>query len=410
MFRKNFLPFKSHLRRAALIALMLLALSTLAMQTVLAQTFTVLYQFSGTPDGANPMGSVIRNNVGTLYGTTYTGGAGNVGAIFKLSPYGQESILHSLTTNDGMYPTAGLVGDPQGNLYGVTQTGGPIIFYGTVFKVDKYGNLTMLLNFLGDVSGGGPEARLLRDSEGNLYGATDVGGFTPCPLNGCGLVYKLDPSGKETILHDFTGAPDGWMGNDLFRDAKGNLYGTTVAGGLTTSACYMGSCGLIYKLDTANNETVLYRFTGGTDGGAPHSGLACDAAGNFYGTTYSGGAYGYGVVFKLDPRGNLTVLHHFTGGWDGANPHGGLVWSSDGKLYGTSVNGGAYNSGVVFRLTKTGTFTVLHSLNGGTDGAHPYATLFRGPGNAMYGTAADGGITSGACGTTGCGTVFVVTP
>lgn len=401
-------------KRALVLAVALVS-ADLAAQSEPAQRFTVLYSFKGTPDGATPLGSLIRNNYGTLYGTTNKGGTANLGTIFKLDRFGTETVIHSFSDEaDGTNPSAGLVGDAEGNLYGITVMGGRWAFWGTLFKVDRTGNYTVIINFNGDDAGGYPEARLLRDAEGYLYGTTDVGGIQACPVNGCGVVFKVDTLGHETVLHYFTGVPDGWNPNDLLRDAAGNLYGTTKAGGLA-GACALGSCGTIFKLDPAGQETVLYSFTGGADGASPHAGLVRDAAGNLYGNTYRGGVYGYGVIFKLDTARNLTVLHSFTGGWDGANPQGGLMWGSDGKLYGTTLNGGTHGYGVVFRLTKTRTFTVLHSFTGGSDGAYPYASLFRGPANrcpanAMYGTASAGGTAGGACGTTGCGTIFRIMP
>jgi uncharacterized repeat protein (TIGR03803 family) len=375
-----------------------------------AQTFRVLYSFQGKPDGAVPMGSLIRNNQGTIYGTTSKGGAGDWGTVFKLDRYGRQTALYNFGgDDDGWNPVAGLVGDANTTLYGSTDDGGTSYFWGTLFKLDKYGNHTVVINFTGSENGAAPQGRLLRDAQGNLYGSTNVGGnMEYCSMNGCGLIFKIDSLGQETVLHKFHW-DTGWGPNELFRDAAGNFYSTTKSGG-SGDVVHVGCCGTIFKLDTNNQKTVLYRFTGGADGKEPYSGVARDADGNFYGTTCYGGSSGNGVAYKLDGAGSLTVLHTFTGGSDGANPHGGLTWNSKGELYGTTVNGGAYGYGVVFKVTKSGTYTVLHHFTGGTDGAHPYATLFRDPGDAMYGTASEGGTAGGPCGTKGCGTVFVITP
>jgi uncharacterized repeat protein (TIGR03803 family) len=225
------------------------------------------------------------------------------------------NLLHSFTGGaDGATPDAGLVLDAAGNLYGTTVAGGASNL-GTVFKLDKTGKETLRYSFLGGADGATPYAGLILDGAGNLYGATEVGG-----ASNSGTVFKLDTTGVETLLYSFTGGADGTPDVGLVRDAAGNLYGTTFAGGAP-------SFGTVFKLDTTGTETVLYSFTGGADGGSPFGGLVRDAAGNLYGTTIEGGvdrapceADGYrgcGVVFKLDPTGTETVLYTFTGGRTG---------------------------------------------------------------------------------------------
>jgi uncharacterized repeat protein (TIGR03803 family) len=169
----------------------------------------------------------------------------------------------------------------------------------------------------------------------------------------------------------------------------------------------------VFKLDPAGRQTVLYAFTGGPDGGYPAAGLVRDAAGNFYGTTESGGV-GYGVVFKLDTTGAETALYRFTGGADGGNPEAGLALDPAGNLYGATAGGGsntaALGYGVVFKLDATGTETVLHTFSGGADGAQPFAGLFRDSAGNLYGTTAIGGVAvNGTC-PAGCGTVFKIVP
>jgi uncharacterized repeat protein (TIGR03803 family) len=213
----------------------------------------------------------------------------------------------------------GVVRDSVGNLYGTTNYGGDLGCYspdgcGTVFKIDRTGKESVLHAFTGASDGAFPKGALIRDSEGNLYGTTYEGGNESCGP-GCGVVFQLNPAGKEIILHSFTGPPDGkWpdgqtAGPGLVRDAAGNLYGTTQFGG-AAGGCYGDGCGTIFKLDASGHETVLYSFTGGADGSVPQD-LILDAAGNLYGTTnfggYSGGDcarnyyVGCGVVFKLSP-------------------------------------------------------------------------------------------------------------
>jgi len=184
-------------------------------------------------------------------------------------------------------------------------------------------------------------------------------------------VFKLDASGQETVLHTFTGAPDGRNPNaDLILDEAGNLYGTTAAGGISGICPPYNGCGTAYMLDRSGKETVLYRFDGGADGSDP-SWLVRDAAGNLYGTTTTGGSYGHGTVFKLDTTGKDTWLYSFTGGADGDAPNAGLVRDVAGSFYGTTFVGGAYGYGTVFTLDATGKETVLYSFMSGPDAHFP---------------------------------------
>jgi uncharacterized repeat protein (TIGR03803 family) len=212
---------------------------------------------------------------------------------------------------------------------------------------------SVLFSFNGAMEGGNPGGGLVRDAAGNLYGTTSYGGAGGCPFGqGCGVVFKFDPTGNETLVHSFAGSPaDGGVPSgglpsaDLVRDAAGNLYGTTYSGGAS-------GYGIVFKLDTADQETILHSFAGPpTDGGYPNAGLVRDAAGNLYGTTsYGGSASPFGVVFKLDTAGRETILHNFFG-YEGAFPYAGLVRDAAGNLYGTTYSGGASDSGVVFKLT-----------------------------------------------------------
>jgi uncharacterized repeat protein (TIGR03803 family) len=316
---------------------------------------TVLHTFTGGPDGASSFAGLIRDVNGNLYGTTGYGGAAGAGTIFRLTANGKHTVLHSFTgrRGDGALPFAGLIRDALGCLYGTTMFGGAIHNgnqYGTVFKLNKSGKETILYSFKGAADGAYPSADLVRDKDGNLYGTTS-GGFN----TNNGTVFKVSPQGKETVLHRFTGGADGgnpWVG--LVRDAEGNFYGTTQYGG--DYACYYSyGCGTVFKVDAKGKETTLYAFTGnGIDGQLPLGGLVLDAEGNIYGTTYIGGtggcfdgtSYGCGIVFKLDKNGSETVVYSFTGGTDGAYPSGSLARDAAGNLYGT--NGGG--NGVVFKL------------------------------------------------------------
>lgn len=208
---------------------------------------TVLHTFHG-PDGQQPgFGSLIRHKDGSLYGTTSFGGASNNGTVFKIDTTGKESVLHSFSNTDGSNPQGGLVQDPAGNFFGTTEYGGGRFSdYGVVFKLAKNGKLTVLHVFAGSPDdGANPFPGLILDSAGNFYGTTSSGGKA-CGNLGCGTVFKIDKSGKETVLHSFTGENDGgnpWGG--LVRDAGGNLYGTTAAGGRYGKVC---ACGVVFKL------------------------------------------------------------------------------------------------------------------------------------------------------------------
>jgi uncharacterized repeat protein (TIGR03803 family) len=401
-----------------------------------AQTATevVLHNFGIQPHGAVPDAGVIRDSAGNLYGTTYQGGRGNAGVVYKVNNYGQQTVLYSFTGGaDGGHPHAGLIADSAGDLYGTTTSGGKA-GAGVVYKLDRAGHEKVLYSFTGGADGATPEAGVIRDSAGNLYGTTEYGGTA-----GAGVVYKLDAAGQETVLYSFTGGADG--SNPLagvIRDSAGNFYGTTGAGGTAR-------WGVVFELDKAGQETVLHSFSGyyGADGGGPIAGVIRDSAGNLYGTTYYGGPVAAGVVYKLDTAGNLTVLHSFTGqpgccNTDGGGPmagvvrdsagnlygttervgcvymldpagnetlymmtqqsRAGLTLDSAGNLYGTTIAGGPGNAGTVFELSA-GHAYVLYAFPGTADGAGPLSGLIRDSAGNFYGTTYAGG-------TAAAGTVY----
>jgi len=344
---------------------------------------TVLYSFTGSADGANPYAGVIRDSAGNLYGTTYGGGAGGAGVVYKVDTTGHETVLHSFTGHtDGGSPYAGVIRDSAGNLYGTTYGGGPSpAFAGVVYKVDTTGHETVLYSFTGGAGDGAhPEAGVIRDSAGNLYGTAYKGGAA-----GAGVVYQVDTTGQETVLYSFKGgARDGANPTaGVVRDSAGNLYGTTENSGVT-------GAGVVYKVDTTGHETVLYSFTGGADGKYPTAGVVRDSAGNLYGTTNNGGPTNAGIVYQVDTTGQETVLHSFTGA-DGAYPSAGVIHDSAGNLYGTTNNGGPAYAGVVYQVDTTGHETVLYSFTGGADGANPYEGVVRDSAGNLYGTTLTGG-------------------
>ena len=372
------------------------------------QTLTTLYSFTSGADGKDPNAGVVRDAAGNLYGTTPYGGKKRCplgcGTVFKLDATGKETLLHSFNgATDGSSPIGGLIRDSQGNLFGTASLGGHFKV-GTVFKVDSTGLFSVLYSFTGGSDGAQPQAALLRDAQGNLYGTTFFGGDLTCNSSGgCGTVFKLDSTGKETVLHTFTGGLDGKFPQaGLIRDAAGNLFGTTTSGGGGGGgACGNNGCGTVFEVDSTGNETVLHSFAGG-DGATPFAGLLVDGA-EFYGATAGGGAFGFGTVFKLDKTGNQTVLYSFAGGSDGASPFGTLIHDSAGNFYGTTDGYGAFALGTVFKLDKTGKETVLHSFTGGADGIFLNGSLVQAPEGNLYGTTES----SGAF---GFGTVFKLAP
>jgi uncharacterized repeat protein (TIGR03803 family) len=352
--------------------------------------FEVIYSFGANPsDAVYPYAGVTADGSGNLYGTTYSGGTNNAGAVFQLAPDSAETVLYSFCTQkncaDGYTPYGGLIVDANGNLYGTTSLGGSGASDGTVFKLVPDGALTVLHSFQGGSDGAVPDAALMADKKGNLFGTTVSGG-----ANNTGTVFRLTPRGSERVLHSFAGAPgDGAQPySSLVADKTGNLYGTTYAGGANNG-------GAVFRLARDGTETVLYSFDSddGVDGISPYPGLVMDKTGNLYGTTNRGGANIYfGTVFKVAPDGTETVLHSFAGKSDGGLPYSGLVADGKGNLYGTTELGGANDQGTVFKLAPNGTETVLHTFTGtANDGAYPYDGLIADGNGNLYGTTLQGG-------------------
>jgi uncharacterized repeat protein (TIGR03803 family) len=375
-------------------------------------------QFGGPGDGQYPEGDLIADSAGNLYGTTNRGGTyaeepgTGAGTVFEISTAGVETVLHSFgAPGDGFWPTSALVRDSNGNLYGTTQVGGALSNdSGTVFEVSASGVETVLYSFTGGKDEGRPDGKLLLDSAGNLYGAT-LGPFS----GEYGTIFKLAPDGKITELYTFKGPPtDGAGPTGVIRDSFGDLYGATEGGGVD-------NLGTVFELSKDRVETVLYSFgTSGSggfgDASTPLAGLVRDEAGNLYGTTYEGGGLGgpdtfcdliggyyCGTVFKVTPTGEETILHAFSGGTDGGIPLSDLILDPNGNLYGTASMGGLFGNGVVFETTAAGDEKVLYNFQGWPDdGSNPYSGLLR-VGNYFYGTTYYGG-------TYDCGTVYKVAP
>jgi uncharacterized repeat protein (TIGR03803 family) len=292
---------------------------------------------------------VIRDNAGNLYGTTIGGGSDNVGTVFKIDTSGQESVLYSFSGgSDGCDPLQGLVRDKAGNLYGTTNPYGDshCSGYGTIFKVDKKGNLTPLHSFTGGSSDGAYPyyGHLTMDKSGNLYGVTWGGG-----AYGYGVLYEFSRSGKFIVLHSFNNSSsDGcYPYGSVLMDKAGDFYGTT-------SGCGSYYYGTIWKLSKKGKETILHNFAGApSDGCTPYAGVAQDPKGNLYGVTTGCGAnYFYGTVYELSAKGTLTLLHSFDEA-DGADPIGEVLRSSTGTLFGTTYHGGTSDCRIYYSTCGT---------------------------------------------------------
>ncbi len=376
-----------------------------AERTNARHSYSTLYSFKGHPhDGADPLAGLV-NVKGTLYGTTSAGGAHcpihGCGTVFSITTSGVETMLYSFKRGlgHGAGPQAGLV-SVNGTLYGTTLYGGAAD-EGTVFAVTRSGTETLLHSFTGVPDGELPYAGLI-NVKGTLYGTTRGGG-ADC-MYGCGTVFSITTSGKESVLYTFKGGSgDGespWAGLIY---VKGALYGTTLSGGANGR-------GTVFSTTTSGEETVLYSFKGGSgDGDGPQAALI-NVKGTLYGTTSYGGAYcgqaGCGTVFAVTRSGKESVLHSFGGSGDGTFPQAAL-FNVNGTLYGTTEEGGANcgatGCGTIFSITTSGKETVLHSFGAGTDGVDPLAGLVNVKGT-LYGTTWAGGANCTSNG--GCGTVF----
>lgn len=388
-------------------------------QAAAGQTESVIYRFCSLPqcaDGFQPKAGLIMDVKGNLYGTTVWGGANGVGTVFEVSPSGSETVLHNFANDkkDGAWPEAGLLMDAEGNLYGTT-VGGGAHGGGTVLKLRPDGAETVLYSFRRNHGDGYyPQSGLIADANGNLYGTTYYGGASKL-----GTAFKISTNGTETILHSFAGSPtDGAHPSaGLIMDKNGNLYGTTTTGGTN---CPTKGCGTVFMISADGTETLLHSFAGhGTDGYLPAAGLIMDDQGNLYGTTANGGTSGYGTVFEVSAAGVETVLHDFCaqgldGCTDGSEPAGGLLMDAENNLYGTTVDQGPYYGGTIFELSRDGTETILYVFNPADespDGASPEATLVTDADGNLYGTTVYGGAQVAACiGFEGCGVVFKVSP
>ena len=358
-------------------------------------TESLLYSFAGAPsDGAEPWyGSLILAADGNFYGMTAFGGTHDDGTVFKLTPAGVETVLWSFGNgNDGSNPYGSLIQASDGNFYGMTNLGG-LYGRGTVFKITPTGVETVLWSFGNGTDGSSPYGSLIEGSDGNFYGLTYIGGIHQGYVGNVyqgGTVFKITPTGVETVLWSFGNGNDGSMPyGKLSLGPDGNFYSMTYVGGVNGK-------GTVFKITPAGAETVLWSFGASGDGAHPTGSTTLGTDGNFYGMTIDGGANDAGSAFKITPSGTETVLHSFGGPGDGNQPQGSLILGADGNFYGVTGTGGSTGLGTILEITPGGAESVIYSFgsgpNGtGSDGDSPFGGLIQGPDGTLYGMTSRGG-------------------
>ncbi len=394
-------------RRASVVSFVLMALFLLVAslsQPAESQTYKVIHNFTGQgKDGATPYGGPVLDGSGNLYGATYLGGTFGSGMVYRLAPAGSSwkgTSLYSLTGPNGAGPAFGTLAIHNGALFGTTEGGLP---FGTAFEVSEpcktTCRYTVVHRFGTGTDGAQPIGGVVFDTAGNLYGTTSLGG-----TYGNGTVFEVTSSGVESVIYSFNTSGDPINPPaGVTVDPAGNLYGTSSLGGAFGN-------GAIYKLSRSGSgwtETVLYDFQGLNDGANPVGGVILDKAGNLYGGTFDGGVNGGGTVYELSPSAQgwtMTILYSFTGGYGG--PYNKLTFDAKGDLYGATNGEGANGFGLVFKLTpsKTGwTFTDLYDFVGGTQGGQPYGSVAVDAHGDVFGTAVIGGSANQ-------GVIFEITP
>ncbi len=299
---------------------------------------TVIYSFPGGTDGNGPSG-LFRDSAGNFYGTTFLGGTSGGGVVFKISPDGKETVLHNFPGSQFLtYP---VLVDATGDIYGYNWGTASDRGDGFLYEVTSKGKYSVLHTFCasGDCSDGSePSGRPIIDKAGNLYGVTTYGG-----ASGDGAVFKLTPKHEYSVLYSFNGVNDaGGPDGSLIQDSEGLMYGC--AGGNE-----VGSNGAIFSITTDGTFSIIYSFTGGEDGFNPVCPMILDSAGNLYGVTYNGTATGASSPeFKITPKGEDTTI--YTAGSGGAGP--GLAMDKAGNIYGESYFGGSKGEGTIYKLTK----------------------------------------------------------
>jgi uncharacterized repeat protein (TIGR03803 family) len=332
-----------------------------------AQIYSDLYNFTGS-DGDSPSDPQVmaQGQDGNLYGTLPEG-LGNSGVVFQMTPSGLDTVLWAFNGTDGSRPNSGLTLGLDGNFYGTTVLGG-INGLGTIFQITPAGGLTTLYNFTGGSDGAYPYGTPILGNDGNFYGLTQYA-----------TAYKITPSGVFKLLGTI---PDRSF-SPLFLASDGNFYGTTQHGGAM-------NLGTVFRMTPAGVVTTIYSFDN-THGAVPWGGVVQAGDGNFYGTATIGGTGGGGVVFRVTPMGNYKVIHNFpvNSPDDGSDPIAGLVLATDGTFYGVTFSGGVYGYGVIFKLAPTGTYTLIYQFDG-TTGSNSSSNLVQHTNGFVYGLALGG--------------------
>ncbi len=349
------------------------------------------------PDGGTPNSGLAEGPDGNFYGTTEVGGSADAGIVYRVTPTGKETLLHSFSTGtvaDGSAPLGGIVAGSDGNFYGTTQFGGTNDF-GTLFQIDANGNERLVYSFGTTPSDATePSGALIRGRDGNFYGTTRVGG-----TYGQGTVFQVTASGTERVVYSFgaTATDAVQPTGGVIQGSDGNFYGITHQGG-------QHGTGAVFRVSADGVESVLYSAdsTFVTNGNTLLSTLVDGNDGYLYVDDYGGGAHGGGAFFRLDKTGGVSVLYSFgAADGDGIRPTGGLIRASDGNFYGTTQSGGAYQGGTVFRITPTGQESVVYSFGGVTGDGNTPSGLVQGSDGNLYGTTTSGG-------TQGIGTFFTI--
>ena len=354
-----------------------------------AQVYTPLYNYgttAGDPLNPSTFSAIAQGRDGRLYSTTSFGGASpsKVGAAYAITTSGNLSKLHDFDPSGPNSPVSGLTLGTDGLFYGSTSSGGAH-GAGTVFKLSDTGLYTPLWDFTGGADGGAPEAPLVLGTDGNLYSTTDG------PVS---TAFKITSKGALTTLHTFKGT-DGSIPYGMILGLDGNFYGVARGGGAH-------NLGVIFKMTKAGKVTVLHPFagTGGNDGSQPIGGLVQANDGTIYGTTFAGGTIQKGIVFKISPPGSgYVVLHNFDPTptpHDGMQPYGDLALGTDGNVYGTTGIGGTTGGGVIFRVTPSGQYSIVYnfcSVPGCKDGSFPQTGMIQHTNGKFYGATESGGQT-----------------
>jgi uncharacterized repeat protein (TIGR03803 family) len=345
-------------------------------------SITVLYDFGASQTAPQyPQGVIAQGRDGNLYSTTPYGGTSNDGTVFRITPAGKLTVIYELSSYGG---SSGLALGTDGNFYGATVYGGNAPGYGTAFRITPHGQLTTLYDFSGQNFDAYPFAPPIQGRDGNFYGTTD-GDFVG---NG-GTVYMMTPSGDEATLFQFDRADGAGPVDPLIQATDGNFYGTTNSGG-ASGRCGQYGCGTLFKLTPEGALTVLHSFNVmNFDGYYPVAPVVQGSDGNFYGTVPHGGKYGWGIVFKITPRGKYTILHSFNIS-DGRTPQAGLLLATDGNFYGSTEGSGKSDAGTVFKVTPSGQFSLLYSFDGTTSG-FPIAGFVQHTNGKLYGDTLEAG-------------------